>query len=256
MTALPRTSAPPVAPSVAADAVGEVAARARGISLAVLLDRVALQVRLDRKYLVAAEAFKRFQGGLDVLEIDGRRCFDYESRYFDTPDRLTYHNHVMGRPDRFKLRTRSYLDSGETMLEIKLQGSDGVTDKRRIGHRFAERDRITPGARRHFARALHRIGRSVPRELVQTCVISYRRTTFAAPDGSARITCDHGLRWTDTRSVVEGFPDHVLVEVKSADAVTAMDRALTELGVAPVSLSKYCVGQALLHPELPSGPWA
>jgi hypothetical protein len=30
---------------------------------------------------------------------------------------------------------------------------------------------------------------------------------------------------------------------------------LRELGVRPVSVSKYCVGVAALHPELPSNPW-
>ena len=30
---------------------------------------------------------------------------------------------------------------------------------------------------------------------------------------------------------------------------------LRELGVRPASVSKYCVGVAALHPELPSNPW-
>jgi hypothetical protein len=48
-----------------------------------------LQTRIDRKYLVAPDAFVRLVADLAdshrVLEIDGRRTFRYESVYFDTP---------------------------------------------------------------------------------------------------------------------------------------------------------------------------
>ena len=36
---------------------------------------------------------------------------------------------------------------------------------------------------------------------------------------------------------------------------SAAERILRELGVRPASVSKYCVGVAALHPELPSNPW-
>lgn len=234
-------------------------ARLPGVPLATVLERAELQVRLDRKHLVPAGDFERFvarlEDQLEVLEIDGRRSFDYESRYFDTPDLLTYRDHVAGRPDRFKLRTRSYLDSGETMFEVKLEDPDGGTIKRRTAQPFGDRDRITPAAQRHLARALDTAGRRVPRELGQASVIAYRRTTFVIRDGSARITVDREIEWSDDDHAVGGLDDHVLVEVKSAEAATPVDRALEALGISPVSISKYGVGMALLHPELPSGPW-
>jgi hypothetical protein len=47
----------------------------------------------------------------------------------------------------------------------------------------------------------------------------------------------------------------VLVESKSAGRASAPDRILRELGIRPAAVSKYCVGVAALHPELPSNPW-
>ena len=47
----------------------------------------------------------------------------------------------------------------------------------------------------------------------------------------------------------------MLVESKSSGPGSAPDRILRELGVRPASVSKYCVGVAALHPELPSNPW-
>ena len=240
-------------------AISVVADIAVGISLAELVARAALQVRLDRKYLVAAAEFTRLaarlEDELEALDIDGRRSFGYESHYFDTPSLLTYREHLAGCSDRFKLRTRSYLDSGETMFDVKLEGPGGGTMKRRASHVFDDRNRITGDARRHLAAALREAGRSVPRALAVSLVIAYRRTTFVLRDGSARVTCDRDLVWTHGRETVTGLSDHVLVEVKSAGATSIVDRVLEELCVEPVSIGKYCVGLALLRRELPSGPW-
>jgi hypothetical protein len=60
---------------------------------------------------------------------------------------------------------------------------------------------------------------------------------------------------SEGRGTVGGLTDHVLVEVKSDGPEGVTDRILRRLGIAPVSISKYCVSMALLHPELASGPW-
>jgi hypothetical protein len=47
----------------------------------------------------------------------------------------------------------------------------------------------------------------------------------------------------------------VLVETKSPGSGGAADRALRELGLRPVRISKYCVAVALLHPGIRANPW-
>lgn len=241
-------------------AVAAAAAGLPAISLAELVDLASLQVRFDRKYLVRADRFRelasRLGPQLAALELDGSRTFGYESVYFDTPALMTYHDHRSRRPDRFKLRTRSYLDSCSSMFEIKLSSPDGGTVKRRHTHPFPARSRITSRARAVLADTLVAAGRQVPGRLAATCVTTYRRTTLVATDGSARLTCDHSLVFSDGDRIAGGPPDHVLVEVKSASPETAIDRELAFLGVTPVSISKYCVGIALLNPGVPSEPWA
>ncbi len=245
--------------SAAARAVGAMAAGAPSVSLHDVVERAQLQVRVDRKYLVPAaelpRAGEQLRDHLQVLEIAGRRRFAYESRYFDTPSLMTYHEHALDRANRFKVRTRSYLESRETMFEVKLAVADGGTIKRRRAHPFAARAQITPAARRHLAAVLQRAERSLPSELVQTCVTAYRRTTFVTVDGTARITIDHDLVCSDDTGAVGALTDDVVVEVKSATGDSRPDRALARLGLEPQSMSKYCVGLALLHPDLPSAPW-
>ena len=89
-----------------------------------------------------------------------------------------------------------------------------------------------------------------------TLVTNYRRTTFVTRSGEARLTCDSGLVCQDLSNEVRDTGTHVLVESKSGgQGGSAADRILRDLGVRPVSVSKYCVAVAALHPELPSNPW-
>ena len=253
-------SFPSRTPLGAAAAVARAAGQATAIPLEEVVVRAELQSRLDRKYVVTAGDFlalsARLAGDLDVLEIDGRRSSAYESQYFDTPSLLTYHDGLEARSDRFKVRTRSYLDTRETMFEVKLEAPGGGTVKRRVAHPFRDRGRITPRARRLIGAALLGAGRPVPRGLAPTCVTAYRRTTFVARDGSTRVTCDHDLVCFDGDRVARALDNQVVVEVKSAAAATPVDQALLAVGATPVSISKYCLGLALLQPELPAGRWA
>jgi len=92
-----------------------------------------LQNRVDRAYLVPLKDFPALVTGLGpdlrVVESVGRRSFGYESVYFDTPDLLTYRAHLQRRRRRFKARTRTYLDSGLCMFEVKTVGPRGATVK-------------------------------------------------------------------------------------------------------------------------------
>ena len=127
------------------------------ISLPEVLAMAELQVRVDRKYLVDLGTFVELVGRLDgfaVLDIDGRRSFDYESAYFDSPDLLLYRQHLQGRRRRYKVRTRAYLDSGECAFEVKLKGGRSETVKARMPYPLQDRDRLNGQAREFLAERL------------------------------------------------------------------------------------------------------
>ena len=86
------------------------------VSLQDLVSQAELLTRVDRKYLLREHSARAILDsaaeGARVLEIAGRREFAYDSVYFDTPDHLSYRLTAQRRRRRFKLRTRSYLDTG------------------------------------------------------------------------------------------------------------------------------------------------
>lgn len=252
----PRPTASP-----AEQAVASAAALVEPIGLDELMELAELQTRVDRKYFVPADVFRRMiaelAGELRVLDIDGKRTFGYESVYFDTPDLATYRAHVQRRRLRFKARTRTYTDSGLCMFEVKLTGARGETVKERVPHPEQYRAELTEDALAHLKTTLCKAYRQdLPEGLQPTLVTTYRRTTFVSRTGEARLTCDSGLRCLDLNNEVRDTGTHVLVESKSGgQGGSAADRILRELGVRPASVSKYCVAVAALHPELPSNPW-
>ncbi len=86
-----------------------------------------------------------------MLEIEGLRCFRYESVYFDTPDLAAYHQAATGRQNKFKVRTRTYVDSAECVLEVKTRGGRGETIKERTSYLLSDRERLNDMARKSEA---------------------------------------------------------------------------------------------------------
>jgi hypothetical protein len=187
-----------------------------------------------------------------VLEIEAARQSRYESVYFDTPALDSYRAAAHGRRHRVKVRTRSYLDSGLCMLEVKRVSARGSTIKDRLDYPLLSRQRIEPSGRAFLLD--HGMGPAVVDALGVTLVTDYLRTTMLAADGS-RVTIDRGLRCVSPEGNTCGIGDLAVVETKSAGLPSVVDRALWRLGHRPEPLSKYGTGLAALTPSLPANKW-
>ena len=264
-------------------------------SLAELNSAAGLLTRVDRKYLVPLERAQELVGGLTsearVLDIDGRRRFSYASTYFDTPGLEAFMLTARKRRRRFKVRTRTYLDSGLCFLEVKTRGARGTTVKRRMGYHPDDASRLTGPGRSFVAVCLASTGvtgpaaaREIAAALRPVLATTYERTTLHLPDAEARATIDTALTWrrltpgarTRTTAAGAGAPqalrpahltaaiddgepvavaDIAVVETKNPATPSPADRALWDAGHRPTRISKYATGMALLHPELPANRW-
>jgi hypothetical protein len=221
------------------------------VTLKELDERAALLRRVDNKYAVERERFaevlERLHDDHQALEIDGRRVFEYCSTYFDTPELRCFTDHVEDRQPRFKARTRLYVDSDNCVFEVKLKREDGETDKRQTEYEADDAERFTAGARECLAEALSDIGLEAPDQMKPTLLTRFHRITLAARSGSERLTCDLGVRLSSPDGeTAELHEDMVLVETKSERGESPADRVLAELGLEPISLSKYRVGMSLV----------
>ncbi|SBS71918.1 polyphosphate polymerase domain-containing protein [uncultured Microbacterium sp.] len=236
----------------------------RGVDLAELNAAAALQTRVDRKYILPLTALPRVLAdlpeGSEVLDIGGQRALRYASQYFDTPELDSYLGAARGRRRRFKVRARTYLDSGGTFLEVKTRGGRSATVKERVPVTGDELDEdavsyaadLMAGA--GIPAAVHLAGRLRP-----TLVTQYRRATILLPAAAggdpSRATIDIDLAWIDGDGTLLELPASAIVETKSGQRAGALDRALWRHGHRPATLSKYGTGLAALHPSLPSHKW-
>ena len=292
-TASPSPAASSVAPQAPTSAPLS-ADHLASTSLAELNDAAGLLTRVDRKYLVPLERAQELVGGLSsearVLEIDGRRRFSYASTYFDTPGLEAFMLTARKRRRRFKVRTRTYLDSGLCFLEVKTRGARGTTVKRRMGYHPDDASHLTGSGRAFVAACLASAGvtgpaaaRDVAAALRPVLATTYERTTLHLPRAEARATIDTALTWQRltpggrarttavagapqalrpaylTAAIDDGEPVAVagvaVVETKNPATPSPADRALWDAGHRPARISKYATGMALLHPELPANRW-
>jgi hypothetical protein len=230
------------------------------VGLAQLAPLGQLQRRFDDKFLVAYRDLPRLVGALGdgwgMLAVDGEHVLGYRSVYFDTPDLLTYRDHVKGRRRRFKIRTRTYESTGVVMLEVKLKGAAGRTDKRRFPHPGPTPDALDD-------RALELIGRTVdeayghplPKGLAPVAVTRFRRVTLVHLGRLERITIDLGLTAeVDGRSIGFGA-GRAIVETKMPVRSAGAFKQVLRLDHRPQQVSKYCVGVVAAHDHIPGNPW-
>jgi hypothetical protein len=232
------------------------------VSLQEVEDRAALQMRVDRKYIVSyetlAQLFAQLGDDYQALEIDGERLQKYDSVYFDTPGFMGYRHHLQGRRKRFKCRTRLYGGTA-SFFDLKMKGRRGETVKSRLPLSPLEHGSLTSQASAFLKRGLlEEYGCAAPAGLVPTLQTSFERLTLIHPQRAERMTVDFGITFSMAGSGERyGMrPGYVLIETKSGSQLGTADRLLLGLGVRPVTMcSKYCLGVALGNPALPTNPY-
>lgn len=230
------------------------------IGLAELDAAAALTHRVDTKYVVPTHVLAEVLGQLApthaCLTIDGLRSFRYTTTYVDSSDLACYHDHRRGVRLRWKARTRVYEDSGQARWEVKLKDGRGGTIKHALALPPGANGDLTPPMRTFLSDVLAQVyGRTAPTALNPLLRVGYRRSTLTQLGEENRMTVDSDLRTASGAGEARLRPDLVLVETKSPAGRSPADQALRAVGARPVSVSKYCAGMALLHPDLPSHGW-
>ena len=217
------------------------------------MDGIKLMNRIDSKYLTNESVLEKVlemaaDRGYRALEVDGGTICPYNSMYYDTDTLKMFTDHHNRRLVRQKVRTRVYVSSGATFLEIKRKNNRGRTKKKRIaipGSDFmdfrgnAEADAFLAGKSSYTADMIK------PR--METI---FRRITLVNRAGTERITIDTSLAFVnhDTGLKADLGPA-VIIELKQdGRADSEMKGILLDCRVKPVRVSKYCIGTTITNP--------
>lgn len=209
-----------------------------------LLDRVDTKFMFHRKHLAAI--FKEMQNDYRVLEIGGKRSSQYETLYFDTEGFELYLQHHNGRLNRYKFRSRRYVDSNLHFFEIKFKNNKGRTIKERI--KRPEMVYEITGKASDFVKVVSPLD---PLTLRPKLWVNYTRITFVNKQSQERLTVDTLLSFKNELRT-NAYENLVIAEVKQGSSrdKSPFIRLMKKYSIAQKSISKYCLGVITLHPEI------
>ena len=218
--------------------ISESLAAFRPISLKEM-ESVKLMNRMDSKYMFhikdLPEILASCGSHYSVVVIKNKNYSTYQTLYYDTIDYTLYNQHHSGKLNRYKIRTRTYLESELQYLEIKFKSNKGRTTKNRI--------KITGTGLNTLAAEFIEKETALKAELLKPSVqIGYNRITLVNKNYPERITIDVNLSISKD-SVTRSFGNLVIAEVKQ-DKLT--NSTFTELmkaaRIKEGAMSKYCIG--------------
>ena len=245
------------------------------------LDRIAavrLMNRVDTKFLAdERQCMRLLEEAADryyVQAIGTVRACRYSTLYYDTPQWEMYHLHHNRRLTRQKVRTRTYVETGVSFLEVKNKSNKGRTRKLRM--RIGGGIFTTAPSDAEAAAFLRQKSSYAPDTLTPSLATRFVRVTLVNRAMTERLTIDFDLHFTNVRAGAgeaergaaaasggAGAERHrdangtaslgglAIIELKQdTTAPSPMKEILARLRIKPFKISKYCIGEALTNPHV------
>jgi hypothetical protein len=208
------------------------------------MDNVKLMNRTDTKFTFSRERLYNMLTSLKphykVLEVKGKRISSYKTLYYDTTDFNLYLAHHNGQLNRYKIRHRSYVESGTGFLEVKFKSNKGRTIKERIKQKDAPQHWETESGAFLNEKTPFKIETLIP-----AIWVNYSRITLVSRMNEERVTIDLNLEFIRHNSL-ENFGGLVIAEVKQGKKQASEFLKLMKCErIREGSISKYCMGVAV-----------
>jgi hypothetical protein len=210
---------------------------------------IRLMNRIDTKYLVSAkllpELLRQLENDFRIQEVEGKKISGYRTMYFDTEDMSMYLMHHNAKRNRQKIRSRCYVDSGITFLEIKKKDNKGRTRKERI--RIPNEDFSDFSSNPEAVAFVEKNTGFKIGDIFPTVLSSFDRITLVNYERTERITIDTNLYYSNFRTKKNTEAnDLVIIELKQDGKTHSLLKdKLAEYRVFPGGMSKYCLGCVL-----------
>ena len=214
------------------------------------MDSVALLDRRDIKFLMPLrqlfDVLATVQENYWILSVQDQRFNHYRTMYFDTSEFELYHRHVQGCLDRYKVRSREYIDSGLSFLEVKHKTNKGRTIKERLNtSQFL--DNLNPSVE-SWLQGVY------PFEIQKLHPViwnTFNRLTLINKRSCERVTLDLDLTFYDEDKAIP-MDGITIAEVKlpSSDQASPFLEVMRSKRIHSQGFSKFCIGIALLYEQV------
>lgn len=214
------------------------------------MDRVKMMNRTDKKFWFhfnqLTSILNDVQDDYYMLDINGESLLPYKTTYFDTLKDAMYISHHNGILNRYKIRRRTYVNSGISFLEIKFKNNKGRTIKQRIS--------TTPQNNGFTPQESDFIIQKTPfniHELTPVLVNQFTRLTLVNKNFKERCTIDVDIQFNSNGKDVN-MDNIAIVELKADgnSGLSFLAKSLREHRIKSSGFSKYCTGRFLTDAEL------
>lgn len=210
------------------------------------MEPVKLMDRIDRKFALhlqlLPDVLNEICKNYFVLEVKDKRSTTYQTIYFDTPYYDCFLKHHNGKLNRYKFRSREYVESHLNFFELKFKSNKERTHKERI----LCHDKVEAIDEQVYDFMKTSTGLN-PSDYFPKMLVNFVRITFVSTQLDERVTIDLNLQFKNENGEV-AFKDLVIIETKmdSTKKVSSMVQAMKKFHVYEKSISKYCLGVTLL----------
>ena len=215
---------------------------------------IRLMNRLDTKYIIPEsllpELLESVKNDYRVQVVAGKPVSPYQTLYYDTKDLLMYTMHHNVRIRRCKIRTRTYLDSNLSFLEVKHKDNKGRTKKKRIQIPLLVFDNLHISSEAEAFLKVQVPGCPMPNLLPQV-FNQFERITLVNNQKTERLTIDGNIRFRNLQTGLNrDTPGFMIVELKQdGQHPSVFKDLLSRRKVPPKGFSKYCLGTIVTNPK-------
>lgn len=182
----------------------------------------------------------------DLLEIDGRTLFQYQTQYFDDDHFSFYYHHLQERPKRFKVRKRLYSDSNIAYLEIK-EKFKGQTFKHRL--KTIDKINVLSNDELEWMKGLFPQASSFKPTLYN----EFERITLLSKDRKSKITLDQNIHLYFERENIALKCFVLEIKYTHLNDILIIKNILRALNLHANKMSKYALGMNMLNNSLKTG---
>lgn len=214
------------------------------------MDNVKLMDRVDVKYVIPIQILPKVlleaRDKYRILEVENKRLCNYETLYYDTADLQLYNSHLKNRANRYKIRSRNYVDSDLRFFEIKFKNNKGRTVKTRI-----KRETINQQMDIDSTEFLRQSTPLSHLDFTGIMWVDYTRITLVSIQSLERLTIDLKLTFRNS-SNSKVYPEIAIAEVKQEKASgSPFIDIMKQFHIRQGSISKYCLGIISLFEGIP-----
>lgn len=215
------------------------------------LDQVKLMNRIDQKFWFHEDHLPKILQSVNlhyyVLDIEGQTEFPYTSTYNNTPENGIHIKHHNGNHKRYKIRHRSSISSGASVLEVAFKNNKGRTLKQCIPADINDCSITKDEYEFSNTNSPYTCW-----DMSSALTNQFSRTTLVNRNFKERCTIDRNLQYTKNGSRIK-LDKLVNIEIKTdgrQQNLSPLAQALMKESIKVSGCSKYDMGRILTDRDL------